>query len=176
MFCTCEHEHFTCIFCDVPNLISTFVMMLLVVILNFIEWLRHILYMWAWAELHCNYSKWYSFHSFLAPTSTRITCEVPNLISTFVLMLIVLSFIDWRCGICEHEYFTCIYGKRYTFHSFLALNSTRIICEVPNLISTVVVMLIVMIIDWWFGWGMFCTCVHENLTCIYRERYTFQTF
>ena len=38
-------------------------------------------------------------------------------------------------------------GKRYTFHSFLALNSTHIISEVPNLTSTFVLMLIVIILS-----------------------------
>ena len=40
-----------------------------------------------------------------------------------------------------------IYGKWYRFHSFLALNSTHIISEVPNLISTIVLMLIVIILS-----------------------------
>ena len=38
-----------------------------------------------------------------------------------------------------------IYVKWYRFNSFLALNSTHIISEVPNLISTIVLMLIVII-------------------------------
>ena len=71
-----------------------------------------------------------TFHSFLALNSTCF-CEVPNLISTFIVMLIVkiLSFIDWWCGLSarEHEHFTCICGKRFTFYSFLALNSTHIV-------------------------------------------------
>ena len=32
-----------------------------------------------------------------ALNSAYIICEVPNLISTFVLMLII-SFVDWQCG------------------------------------------------------------------------------
>ena len=43
------------------------------------------------------------------------------------------------------------YGKQYIFHSFLALNSTQFISEVPNLFSTFVFKLIVIIlsfIDW----------------------------
>ena len=40
-----------------------------------------------------------------------------------------------------------IYGKLYTFHSFLALNSTDINSEAPNLISTFVLMLIVIILS-----------------------------
>ena len=44
-----------------------------------------------------------------------------------------------------------MYGKVYTFRSFLALDSTHIICEAPNLTSTFVLMLIVIFlsfIDW----------------------------
>ena len=37
--------------------------------------------------------------------------------------------------------------KQYTFHSFLALNSTYINSEAPNLISTFVLMLIVIILS-----------------------------
>jgi hypothetical protein len=44
------------------------------------------------------------------------------------------------CVHINYEYMS-IYVKvnrSYTFHSFLALNSTYIICEVPNLISTLI--------------------------------------
>jgi hypothetical protein len=37
-----------------------------------------------------------------------------------------------------------IYGKRYTFHRFLALNSTLIIAEAPNLNGTFVLILIII--------------------------------
>ena len=40
-----------------------------------------------------------------------------------------------------------IYGKWYRFDSSLALNSTHIIPEVPNLISTIVLMLTVIILS-----------------------------
>ena len=102
------------------------------------------------------YGKLYTFHSFLALNSTHINSEAPNLISTFVLMLIViiLSFIHSSdmvevcfvhvrksiSHICIH-----IYCKRYTFHSFLVLNSTHIISKVPNSTSTFVLMLIIII-------------------------------
>ena len=100
------------------------------------------------------YCKRYTFHSFLALNSTYIISEVPNLTSIFVLMLIIiiLSFINSgdMAEVCSvhvrksisHAY---IYGKRYTFHSFLALNSTHINSEAPNLISTFVLILIVII-------------------------------
>ena len=39
------------------------------------------------------------------------------------------------------------YSKLYAFHSFLALNSTHIISEVPNLISTIILMQIVTILS-----------------------------
>ena len=49
---------------------------------------------------HTFMAKQYTFHSFLAHNSTHIIYEVPNLISTSKLMLIViiLSFINWRLG------------------------------------------------------------------------------
>ena len=42
----------------------------------------------------------YTFGSFLALNSTHFTSEAPNLISTFVFMLIfiILSFVDWQRG------------------------------------------------------------------------------
>ena len=42
----------------------------------------------------------YPFHSFLALNSTLIISEASDLVTTFVLMLIVmvLSFVDWRHG------------------------------------------------------------------------------
>ena len=47
----------------------------------------------------------------------------------------------------SHNICIYIYCKRYTFRSFLALNSTHIISEVPNLTSTFVLMLIVIILS-----------------------------
>ena len=54
---------------------------------------------------------------------------------------------------CENEGFTCTctYGKVCTFRSFLGLNSTQIISEPPNLVSTFFLMLLVIIlsfVDW----------------------------
>ena len=94
------------------------------------------------------------FIAFFALDSTHIILEVPNLISTFVLMLetIFLSFVDWWCGwrmfcTCEYENYSCIHihGNRYKFHSFLALNSTKINSKVPNLISTFVLISVFII-------------------------------
>ena len=114
MFCACEEEHFT------------------------------------YAYIYC---KRYTFHSFLALNSTHIISEVPNLTSTFVLMLIViiLSFINSGdmvevCSVHVRKSIShiliYIYGKHtftYTFHSFLALNSTHISSsEAPNLMVEVV--------------------------------------
>ena len=105
------------------------------------------------------YAKWYTFHSFLALNSTHIISEAPNLISAFFLMLIViiLSFIISGdivevCSVhvrksISHNICIYIYCKRYTFRSSLALNSTHIISEVPNLTSTFVLMLIVIILS-----------------------------
>ena len=104
------------------------------------------------------YGKWYTFHSFLALNSTHIISEAPNLISTFVLMLIViiLSFINSGdmvevCSVHVRKSIShiCIYiyGKWYTFHSFLALNSTHINSEAPTLISTFNLMLTVIILS-----------------------------
>ena len=42
---------------------------------------------------------------------------------------------------------TYIHGNRYNFHSFLALNSSNIISEVPNLNSTFVLILIIIFLS-----------------------------
>ena len=133
----------------------------------------------------------YTFHNFLALNSTHIIPKVPNLISNFVLNLtiIFLSFIDWRCGwsvfcTCEYENFLCtlcIHGNRYTFRSFLALNCTHIISEVPKLINTFVLTLVIIFLsffDWQCGWSMFCTCKYENFlyTRIHGNQYIFHAF
>ena len=154
----------THIISEVPNLTSTFVLMLIVIILSFInsgdmvevcsvhvrKSISHIcIYI---------YCKRYTFHSFFVLNSTHIISEVPNLTSTFVLMLIViiLSFINSGdmvevCSVHVRKSIShiCIYiyCKRYTFHSFFVLNSTHIISEVPNLTSTFVLMLIVIILS-----------------------------
>ena len=46
------------------------------------------------------YGNVYTFHSFLALNSTHIISEALNSYTIFVLMLIiiVLSFVDWRHG------------------------------------------------------------------------------
>ena len=46
------------------------------------------------------YGNVYPFHSFLVLNSTHIISEVSNFVTAFVLMLIVivLSFVDWRHG------------------------------------------------------------------------------
>ena len=107
----------------------------------------------------------------VALNSTHIIYAGPNLISALDMMLtvIILSFVDRRCGwgvfyTCEYEHFTCTCittnSYIYSFDSLLALNSTHIIYEVPNLISAIDMMLIVIIlslIDWWRGWGVFIT-------------------
>ena len=70
-------------------------------------------------------------------------------------------------------------GKRYTFHSFLALNSIHIITEAPNFTSTFVLMLIVIFlsfVDWWCGWGVFSRCVYEAGFHMIGKRYTFDSF
>ena len=134
----------------------------------------------------CSYGKWYTIHSPFALNSTHMIFELANLISIFVQMLVVqkLSLVGWRCdwGVlytCRYENFTCSYsfGKRYTIHSLFALNSTDIISELSNLISTFVQMLVVLnlsFVDWWCDWGMFCTCECENFTysCSYGKWYT----
>ena len=58
-----------------------------------------------------------------------------------------------------------IYGKWYRFHSFLALNCTHIIPEVPNLISTIVLMLIVIILSFINSGDMVEACsVHVRMS------------
>ena len=88
-----------------------------------------------------------------------------------MLIIIVLSFVNWRHGrgvfsTCENEGFTypSVYGNVYTFHSFLALNSTYIISEASNFTTIFVLMLIIIIlsfVDWRHGGGVFHTCENE---------------
>ena len=61
-----------------------------------------------------------------------------------------------------------MYGKVYTFYRFLALNSTHIIIKAPNLFSTFVLKLIMIIlsfVSWRHGWGVFRTWEDELFTC-----------
>ena len=58
-----------------------------------------------------------------------------------------------------------IYCKWYTLHSFLALNSTHINSEVPNLISTFALILIVIILSFNNSGDMVEVCsVHVNMS------------
>ena len=67
-----------------------------------------------------------------------------------------------------------IYGKWYRFHSFLDLNSTHIISEVPNLISTIVLMLIVIILSFINSGDMVEVCsVHARKSISHNYAYTF---
>ena len=100
-FCSVLALNSTHNICEASNLTSTFVLMLIVIFLSFIDW-RHgwggVLHMWVWG-IHM-FGKVYTFCSVLALNSTHNICEASNLTSTFVLMLIVifLSFIDWQHG------------------------------------------------------------------------------
>ena len=78
-----------------------------------------------------------------------------------------------------------IYCKRYTFRSFLVLNSTHIISEVPNLTNTFVLMLIIIILSFINSGDMIEVCsVHVRksishnyaYTCIYSKLYTVHSF
>ena len=98
----------------------------------------------------------YTFHSFVALNSVYIISEASNCYTIFVLILIiiVLSFVDWRHGrgvfsTCEDEGFTypSVYGNVYTFHSFLALNSVHIISEASNCYTIFVLMLIIIVLS-----------------------------
>ena len=66
-----------------------------------------------------------------------------------------------------------IYGKLYTFHSFLALNSTDINSEAPNLISTFVLMLIVIILSFINSGDMVEACSVHVRKSISHNAYTF---
>ena len=60
-----------------------------------------------------------------------------------------------------------MYGRVYTFCRFLALSFTHNIHEAPNLISTFIFMLIIIIlsfVDWQHGGGVFSTCEDEGFT------------
>ena len=125
--------------CERSNLFTTFVLMLIIIILSFIEW-RHGWSMFCACEdelFTCTADRLYTFYSFLALNSSHI-CEPSNLFTTFVLMLIIiLSFVKWRHGwstlcACEDELFTCTAECTLNFHSILSLNSLHI-CEPSNL-------------------------------------------
>ena len=214
VFSTCENEGFTypsvygnvytfhsflalnstLIISEASNFTIAFVLMIIIIVLSFVNW-RH-----GWGVFStCEdeeftypsvYGNVYTFHSFLALNSTHIISEASNSYTIFVLMLIiiVLSFVDWRHGwgvfsTCEHEGFTypSVYGNVYTFHSFLALNSTHIISEAPNFTTTFVLMLIIIVlsfVNWRHGWGVFSTCENEGFTypSVYGNVYTFHSF
>ena len=158
----------THIISEVPNLINTFALILIVIILSFnnsgdmvevcsVHVRRSNSHSYSMHTFMANIT--YRFHNFLALNSTHIISEVLNLTSTFVLMLIViiLSFINSgdMVEVCSvhvrrsnsHSYsmHTFMANITYRFHNFLALNSTHIISEAPNLISTFVLLLIVII-------------------------------
>ena len=167
--CTYRFHNFlalnsTHIISEVPNLISTIILMQIVTILSFINSgdmveVCSVHVRKSISHMHIYLRQTYAFHSFLALNSTRIISEVLNLTSTFVLMLIViiLSFINSgdMVEVCSvhvrrsnsHSYsmHTFMANITYRFHNFLALNSTHIISEAPNLISTFVLLLIVII-------------------------------
>ena len=103
-------------------------------------------YMWVWDYINFHmFGKWYTFRSFFPLNSTHIISQASNLISTFVLMLIVifLSFVDWQHGwgvlcTCEYEIKFHMFGKSNgtLFVAFFPVNSTHIISKASNLIST----------------------------------------
>ena len=183
---------------EVPNLISTIVLMLIVIILSFINssdmvevcpvHVRKSI-----SHMHIHLRKRYTFHSFLALNSTRIILEVPNLTSTFVLMLIIiiLSFINSGdmvevCSVHARKSISHMHihlRKRYTFHIFLALNTTHTISEAPNFNSTFNLMQIVRILSFINSGDMVEVCsVHVRKSIshiciyIYGKRYTFHSF
>ena len=74
-----------------------------------------------------------------------------------------------------------IYGKWYTFHISLALNSTHIKSEAPNLISSFNLNQIVIILsftNWQHCRSVFCAYEEEHFTYtyVYSKRYTSHSF
>ena len=73
-----------------------------------------------------------------------------------------------------------MYGRVYTFYRLLALSFTHNIHEAPNLISTFILMLIIIIlsfVDWRHGGGVFhtCTCENEDFSHVRQSVYTYST-
>ena len=193
-FHSCLALNSTHIISEASNSYTLFVLMLIIIVLSFVDW-RH-----GWGVFStCEdegftypsvYGNVYTFHSFLALNSTHIISEASNSYTIFVLMLIiiVLSFVDWRHGwgvfsTCENEGFTypSVYGNVYTFHSFLALNSTLIISEASNFTTIFVLMLTIIVLsfmNWRHGWGVFSTCENEGFTypSVYSNVYTLHSF
>ena len=134
-------------------LFTTLVWMLIVIILSLVE-KRH-----GWGAF-CACEDWIShvrqslhfFYSFLALNFSHI-CEPSNLFTTLVLMPISHnSEFRWvatwlRCILYMWGWAFHMYSKVYTFHSFLALNSSHIIREPSKLFTTLVWMLIVIILS-----------------------------
>ena len=82
-----------------------------------------------------------------------IISEAPNLISTFILMLIVISLTGDVVEVCSvHVRKSISHKHTFTangtfFIAFLALNFTHIISEAQNSISTFNLMLIVIFLS-----------------------------
>ena len=67
-----------------------------------------------------------------------------------------------------------MYYKQYTFLSFLALDSTHIISEVPNLTSIFVLLLIIIILSFINSGDMVEVCsVHVRKSISHTYAYTF---
>ena len=152
--------NYTHIICEASNLNTTFVLMLIVIFLSFIDWRR------GWGvfctredELNFHmYGKVYTFHSLIF-SSQFYTHHLWSFKLEHYLCFDANSHIlefcwlaTWlRCVQCMWGWAFHMYGKVYTFHSFLALNYTHIICEASNLNTTFVLMLIIILlsfVDW----------------------------
>ena len=158
-FCACEDELFTCMYCKVYTLHSFLALNSSHIIwtFNFVHigldanshnsefgweatWLRCILCMWG-LNFACT-AECTLFYSFLALNFSHI-CEPSNL---FTLVLIPISHnsefrwvATWlRCILYTWGWAFHMYSKVYTFHSFLALNSSHIICEPSILWSSTI--------------------------------------
>ena len=89
---------------EAPNLIVTINLMLIIIILNFINWRHGWGVFYIWVNISNTFKTNYTFRRFWALNPTHIVSEAPNLIVTFncLLLIIILNFINgWRgWGLC----------------------------------------------------------------------------
>ena len=158
------------------NLFTTFVLMLIVIILSFVEW-QH-----GWgvfcmcedelftctANVHFSWlfvSHFYIHHLWTFKLVHHLWFDANSHNFEFRWATTWLRCVLYTC---EDELFTCTAKLVYTFHGFLSPISTYTIREPSNLFTTFVLMLIVIIlsfVEWQHGWGVFCMCEDELFTC-----------
>ena len=118
---------------EASNLTSTFVLMLIIIILSFIDWQQGWGVFGTWEDEHV------CMHSFSAINLTHLwSFKLDQYICVDANHNLEFRWLaTWlRCVLYMWRWAFHMYSKEYTFHRFLALNSTHIIFEALNLINT----------------------------------------